>query len=782
MKIKSILYMLVIVLTLNFVSSNVVLAAAVAPVPNYPPNAPVATPVVTPNPSVTPGPGVSEPIKEDNPWYMPEWVSALMEDFQQMNQTFKDLMSGKLIHDAIEGLIVSWVDEMMSPLYGAFAKSYLFSPRVAEISLVYSGWSIFSIIGLAAILAGSLVLAWNVIHGKKDLKKMLQAFIVSFVACLLSLTVLNFLNVLMNWITQKFLSGIIGTTDILYEGLKGDQILKSLILGADGITDAIYASKTLGEIVVATEGGIFTLLMFVTIVVVPLFFISVLKVLVLMMMAIFVAIWISYTAYSGKIETLIGFINIYIRTLLVGLISAIQYGIFVRLQTDYGEGAGFSSEIGVSPLVFMILSILVTVILIFVFWVRPLFRAIKRPMTLNGGATIEKLGEMGERTSTAMNSVGKRLGADSLQKGSLSLKQKSSRIAEVGKRMQTQQKGTRRNRVASKLTGGISESIQGVKYTEPEALVSTGTMVSVDSGHLELEDDRIIESNQTVAKTLQKDKFEHAEVINIKNSERADMSRLIKEIKPQYGERINWNAREGKLTLKGDTGEIKERINGEMLFTTSDVQRGYYKNGLFIDTETLKTHVDGSEASKSELKKVKNLLPTYRKAALSADVAKEAYKQLNQQVDKMPWVSKIRLDNGALWIPEEHVTEAEGVFKQLLAKPVDLVRLDLPKGNRFMPALEEHIKLKSKNKDLLAGLQINSKDTYVIVKKDLEQAFKSALEEFRDGRTPYWRTREGNIKVIVDGEPVSYGQAPIPGMDMGSFENFQAEMINKHKS
>lgn len=344
MKIKSILYMLVIVLTLNFVSSNVVLAAAVAPVPNYPPNAPVATPVVTPNPSVTPGPGVSEPIKEDNPWYMPEWVSALMEDFQQMNQTFKDLMSGKLIHDAIEGLIVSWVDEMMSPLYGAFAKSYLFSPRVAEISLVYSGWSIFSIIGLAAILAGSLVLAWNVIHGKKDLKKMLQAFIVSFVACLLSLTVLNFLNVLMNWITQKFLSGIIGTTDILYEGLKGDQILKSLILGADGITDAIYASKTLGEIVVATEGGIFTLLMFVTIVVVPLFFISVLKVLVLMMMAIFVAIWISYTAYSGKIETLIGFINIYIRTLLVGLISAIQYGIFVRLQTDYGEGLDFQAK------------------------------------------------------------------------------------------------------------------------------------------------------------------------------------------------------------------------------------------------------------------------------------------------------------------------------------------------------------------------------------------------------------------------------------------------------
>ncbi|AIQ16740.1 hypothetical protein H70357_08770 [Paenibacillus sp. FSL H7-0357] len=60
----------------------------------------------------------------------------MIHKVDDMIQSFKDLMSGKLIKDAIEGLVVLLVDELMSPLYDAFAKSYLFTPQIAEIDKV----------------------------------------------------------------------------------------------------------------------------------------------------------------------------------------------------------------------------------------------------------------------------------------------------------------------------------------------------------------------------------------------------------------------------------------------------------------------------------------------------------------------------------------------------------------------------------------------------------------------------------------------------------------------
>ncbi|MFD2879939.1 hypothetical protein ACFTAO_34485 [Paenibacillus rhizoplanae] len=84
-----------------------------------------------------------------------------------MIQSFKDLMSGKLIKDAIEGLVVLLVDELMSPLYDAFAQSYLFTPQIAEIALVQSGWSLFMIIGLVLLFIGISWLTFKIIQGKK---------------------------------------------------------------------------------------------------------------------------------------------------------------------------------------------------------------------------------------------------------------------------------------------------------------------------------------------------------------------------------------------------------------------------------------------------------------------------------------------------------------------------------------------------------------------------------------------------------------------------------------
>lgn len=178
------------------------------------------------------------PAERETSWYIPGWVDDMIQKVDDMIQSFKDLMSGKLIKDAIEGLIVLLVDELMSPLYDAFAQSYLFTPQIAEIAMVQSAWSLFMIIGLVLLFIGISWLTFKIIQGKKDLGSLLKVFLVCFVATYFSLTALNIANVGINWIASKMFEGIIGTSGIAYEGLDGQQILKAMIVGADGITDA----------------------------------------------------------------------------------------------------------------------------------------------------------------------------------------------------------------------------------------------------------------------------------------------------------------------------------------------------------------------------------------------------------------------------------------------------------------------------------------------------------------------------------------------------------------
>ncbi|WP_438498681.1 hypothetical protein, partial [Paenibacillus sp. IHBB 3054] len=299
--------------------------------------------------SAGPTPTASPPVERETSWYIPDWVDDMIHKVDDMIQSFKDLMSGKLIKDAIEGLVVLLVDELMSPLYDAFAKSYLFTPQIAEIDLVQSGWSIFMIIGLVSLFIGISWLAFKIIRGKKDLGSLLKVFLLCFVATYLSLTALNIANVGINWMASKMFEGIIGTSGITYEGLDGQQILKAMIVGADGITEASYAAQTLGELTVSTSGGIFNLLGYLILVVLPLYVVAVVKTLVLMFMAILVNLWITQSAYTGKFETMLGFANLYVRTLIVGLICGLHWAIFVKMQTDYGEGTGFSAAIGIPP-------------------------------------------------------------------------------------------------------------------------------------------------------------------------------------------------------------------------------------------------------------------------------------------------------------------------------------------------------------------------------------------------------------------------------------------------
>ncbi|OMG48363.1 hypothetical protein BK140_16865 [Paenibacillus macerans] len=735
------------------------------------------------------------------------WAKKLIQKIDDMLQTFKDLMSGKLIYDAIEGLTVKAVDEIVAPLYGAFAKSYLFTPQLAEIDVIHKGWSIAMVLGLAALILGVIWLSFRVIRGKKSLKKLLQAFLICLPIVFYSLTILNVLNVLTNWLTQNMLEGVIGTSGsgISYQGLTGEQILKAFIVGGDAITDPVYAAQSLGNIVVQSPGGMFMLVTYLAFVIVPLWLVSVFKTLILMALIVFFPIWIAYIAYTGKTETLAGFANLYIRTLLVGFFSALHFGVFVRMQTDYGTGTGIAAELGVSPIIFAILSVIALLVFLYFFHWRPVWRAIKDPIHLGGGNVVERAGQWGERASLAANMIGKRMGADGLQKRALSWADKSRKMQEVGKRMQAQQGSARAARALSKMTKGASEAFQGVVYTPPTAWAEeAGTIVRTEAPQLELGRSQIDTSSTNIHDILTNEQgFSPAKYLPVSGHEQAEIHKIVDKLDPSFKDHVQITSK--GLFVTGNSDKADEALSHlkKRGVKIEKMRQGLSKEGAFVDLGDRSIHVlDDYQETQDVVDKIQEELPTHSPLTLDPETAQRVYDQLLHRQKELPWVKDLKWQTSQgvpipkadgsqqilalgqqqpvqLLVPDDHMNDAKPYVEKMLAKQKSSVRVNLPRGSRFLDTMIQDWEKSGQHSTLLKALEPVPKRNYLYVQQESKEDFLKAYEAYRKDRKPFWRTQSGQVKVIIDGVPVDHGAPPLDGLDMGSFEAFQKEMLEK---
>ncbi|WP_163860419.1 hypothetical protein [Paenibacillus elgii] len=728
------------------------------------------------------GSQVNPPGQPADRWYIPEWVETLQKKIDSMWTTLQDLMSGKFIHDAINKTVVLFVDEALTPLYGLFAKCYLFTPQIAKIDIVHTGWTVISIVCMVLLIVGSAILASQIIKGKKEMGKLLKAFCISMVAVFFSMTAMNWINVGINWLTQQMFEGMLETANVNYQGLDGQQVLKAIILGADVFKEPAYAAKSTAQIVMDTEGGLVTLFCVTLFIVLPLFAISGLKILVLFILAIFVGAWITGTAYTGRAEVLVGFFNLYIRTLLVGFFLALHWGIFVKTQTDYGRGAGLSAEIGLAPIWIAMITVIGLVVLLFFFWFKPIMEAAKQPLTLNGGAVIEKAGEWGQSASQVVNYVGKRFGSEGLQSRGLSWSNTSQKVIEFGRRMQEQQMKHRATRMASALTGGVSEAIQNIEYSLPtEWSKETGTMVSA----LQKPTEYVVsqESDADIVSVLTDKKFKQAAQLQFRDTDRAAAGAVMQRISKEKPGALKWNSQTGSLLIQGeDSNEVQNIIQqfSNAQLAAQQVRHGMTKDGVFVDQADKSIHQVGDDRkAAAALASVQKVLQTSSKLKLNPDEAREAYKYLQQKQEEHPWISSIQLKNDELWIPSERLQDAAKLLENVVNQR-KLVRIDMPQTSSFLGELVHY--LKEQHPQLNEAVSAEAKNNFILVQQEEVPKFYKAFETFRKNRVPFWRTSSGAIKVIVDGVPVDYGGIPKNGMDMGSFERLQKEAIrNKFK-
>ncbi|MGG4108814.1 hypothetical protein AAXB25_33470 [Paenibacillus lautus] len=710
-------------------------------------------------------------------WLIPDFVYDLLQKIDDLMQTFKDLMSGKLIKDAIEGFIVMSIDEAMSPLYDAFSKGYLFTPHIAEIDSVQKGWSIFMILGMASLFLAILWLTIRVISGKKDLKSLLKVFLVCFIVTYFSLTILNILNVGVNWFSQEMIQGILGTKDIQYQGLDGQQVLKALIVGVDGITDPTYSGQTLGQVVVETPGGLFTLIMYTLLNVFPLYLIVLFKQLLLIGLAIFVCVWISYTAFTGKYETLIGFFNLYTRSVLVGLFCSLHWSVFVQQQTQWSKGEGFLSALGIPPIFMAIVSGLLLIVFFYFFWIKPVFKAVNKPLTLNGADAVGKIGEWGLKGSSALSNLGKRMGSEGMQKKAMDWSKASENIKDAGERLRNQRSVSLQS-MASSMTGGVSESLQGVQYSEPERwLEESGNITVTEDYEVELGASEIKSSGLNIYKTLSDKGFETGKLLHVPDQERSLMTEQLKTLKEEYKDDVVWNEQTGHLFLKGETPSMVDKLK-EVGFDTSNVHDGVGRDGLIVDLDTKQAlKIQDTKKSQQALETVEEELPVYTETKLSPDLAQKAYNQLTNR-DEYEWSSDLLMENNKLWIPKEHEEEINEVLEEMISEKREKPRYDFPRHSQF--AKEMIDEWKQSHLAWADKIEVAADQSHVYIPEEHKDDFEKHYEAYRKGKVPFWQAKNGKVYVIKDGVPVDHGQPPINGLDMGSFEKFKAEMLHQH--
>jgi hypothetical protein len=577
---------------------------------------------------------------------------------------------------------------------------------------------------------------------------------------------------------------MIGTAGVQYQGLTGEQILKALVIGSDGITNATTAAQSVGQVIVETPGGVFTLLFFLICVVLPLFIVSVFKTLILVMMAIFIPVWIAYTAFSGRMETMVGFANVYIRTLLVGLFCALHFGISVKMQTDYATDQGIAAELGVSPTIASILMVIGLLIFLYFFHLKAVWRALRDPVHLGGGKVIENAGKWGEKASGAANAIGKRMGSEGLQKHSLSWSEASRKMQAAGKKMQAGQsrKGAK---TLSKLTKGTSEAIQGVTYTAPTKWYDeVGSVVTGEEIDLKVNDTEIDTSSTNMMDILQNEQgFTSAKFMAVPGNQKAELQKELKKLDSRFKDNVT-------LTGKGlyITGEDKkaqaalEQLNYMGVLDKGKLQNGIGREGVFVNLEDRSVHVmDDYQETQDVLDKLKSELPTFSTLHMKSDLAKSLYEQV-QGDKKLPWAKEIKWDKKkGLQIPDDHLTEAKQYFEQALSNKRSSTRFNLPAHSKFLPSMLETWKASGQYAELVKGIEVVPKKNHLYVPHELKESFVKAYTDYRKDKTPYWRTKNGSIKVIIDGVPVDHGSPPLNGLDMGDFDAFQREMLEKHQ-
>lgn len=435
-------------------AAAIVVAALLAPA--------MATPGEPPGP--TPGvsgqmdPGLATPDYGGNPADEDRTVNrsllaSIRELIDNLQELFRDGLFGAFVR-----FIGYLMDALLYPVMGVFGRNFLYTQPLIGQEWVKTWWNwllLLSLLadGFAVAMLGYRFLAGASVNSSPNrpetagaARAVLLAVVLGFFSLWLAELAVNLQNhawetaamepvsrmaVAMGYVSPVSLTNLDGSL-ILKAPFAHTEMASAMgaavpaggipLLADSRVSEVILGNNPLGNLVPM----MLSMLSFVSLGVFAL-----IRFWLIRGLAAAAPLWLTISALSGTVEPIVGYLNLFGRTILLQSLFAAAW-----LAAYHVGAVALGDTGGASPAFLPALMLAATVFAAYRLWAKTVAQAVRQPVTLGGGAVLAATGASVERVSAAMGMVADRFGWAEWASASIRTREWAGRVKETGARWQ----------------------------------------------------------------------------------------------------------------------------------------------------------------------------------------------------------------------------------------------------------------------------------------------------------------------------------------------------------
>lgn len=364
----------------------------------------------------------------------PGWLSGLFSSISRLVENIEKLLTGEILKTWFESWIISILDSLVNPVVNIWSKYMVDTPLIGPVGWVNKTWNLSLFYALPLFGLATIPLGWRLWSAKDStgMKQPLTLFLKAAGGCMLTLYFIDFTLVLKNkvslamaqvWLKDAY--GRLGQEPLSIEAMNGTMMLKAALIeqpenmdSAVTLGTAFYNELGLGWVFLTNP-----LLLIIGLV-------MLLSWVLLTLLGVSSPIYFGIAVIFNRMESIIGWINLTIRTIFIPFLFLIAWGICVSVHTP-----ALSTDIGVSPVFVSILILGCALVISYYIWFKPAYKAVMSPITLNGGEVIEKSGAGLATVSEYSKLAAARLGFNRLESASQAAGEFGEKIQGTGAKM-----------------------------------------------------------------------------------------------------------------------------------------------------------------------------------------------------------------------------------------------------------------------------------------------------------------------------------------------------------
>ncbi|OPY63707.1 MAG: hypothetical protein A4E56_00430 [Pelotomaculum sp. PtaU1.Bin065] len=256
----------------------------------------------------------------------------------------------------------------------------------------------------------------HVFHGKRHWLPLVRTFVIAFLLSFFSVQIVNVLVWLANTASVSIMQGALdGYTapvgmNLSAGSLSGSQVMtlpftSNTAIGGTKLLSPLFLDAILPGVSLVpgqqAHGGIIALLIAASGWIMVCFMV-VFRILAIILGSILAPVYITMSVWSSEIEPAVGWVALMTRTVFIQLIWAVVWQLMVTIQAQ----SSIASLFGLTANAVNSIILWAMGIISYLFWAKPTYHQLKAPVTLAGGAVIEKTGKIGEGVGRVVQLVG----------------------------------------------------------------------------------------------------------------------------------------------------------------------------------------------------------------------------------------------------------------------------------------------------------------------------------------------------------------------------------------